>query len=352
MPPESVATPSPFSKKRFSEIDSLRAIACTLVILFHAGVSSPWLHKVLINTFGIGSVGVTLFFAISGFVIPDSLRGERWKGTKRFALRRFWRLYPPFWIALLLTWWIDARYEAARLPWDAIMLPSFGPFGSGFRHFWTLELELIFYLSIAVLFLVCGRLGWKVLLPGYLLLVILSLRNSLTRESLSHYEMMLVNLAVMFWGGLCREILRIDFSRWCWSAPRHGVSWARASALGLTTGALILVHFTKGIDLGWLVSVLGFLFWVVLTPVRITWLSHIGRWTYSTYLLHNLIITLARSKLSLPIFREISDIPLCFAGLCLLFSFIAGALAYRWIEQPSDRIGKQLTAKVPQLTIG
>jgi len=151
-----------------------------------------------------------MFFSISGFVIPDSLRGMRWQGIKTFSTRRFWRLYPPFWCALLLTWWIEPKSRARAWGWDAIMLPSLGGEAHGFGQFWTLEVELVFYLLVAALFFVFGRLGWKVLLPSYLALVILAVRKVLGPNAILDYDTMLPYLVVMFWGGLCREILRLD----------------------------------------------------------------------------------------------------------------------------------------------
>jgi len=349
------------SSKRFGEVDSLRAIACALVIIWHSlghaiqiqGHPSL-LYSILIDTFELGIIGVIMFFAISGFVIPDSLRGTRWQGVKAFSIRRFWRLYPPFWLALLLTFWRDKGMLVG--PWDAVMLPSLGIRGRAFFHFWTLEVELVFYLLIAVLFLVFGRLGWKVLVPGYLLLIALAVRNAIASDSVLDYDTMLPCIVVMFWGGLCREIFRFDFSRWQWVTPKRGVDWARSVALGFASGMtliVLLINYSavremtgRSYELAGFLSVLGFLFWVVLTPVKIRWLSHIGRWTYSTYLLHILTIKYTAKLISnFPGFAELPYASLLFIGLCLLGSFAVGALAYRWIEQPSDRIGKRLTLK-------
>jgi len=355
---EPPATPTPLPRKRFGELDSLRAIACGLVIIFHAGLWPAGLHYLLVNTLAVGTVGVVMFFSISGFLIPDSLRGTRWQAVKRFSIRRFWRLYPPFWISLLLTWWIDDEYllKKQKLSWDATMLPSIGASGHGFRHFWTLEVELIFYFLIATLFLIFGRLGWKVLLPVYLLLVALTVRKVTVPDAVINYDTMLPCLVVMFWGGLCREILRFDFSRFQWLAPKPGVNWARSSALGMVSGMTMIVllmsysairEIDLSFELAGVFGILGFLFWIILTPIRLDWLSHVGRWTYSTYLFHYLVIVIARSLLNMPKLEVPSLVPPFFTALCLLISFAVGSLAYRWIEQPSDQIGRQLTAKKP-----
>jgi len=352
--PKSSATATHFSWKRFSEIDSLRAIACALVVIAHARVWPPIFNDFLMDTLEIGAIGVVLFFAISGFVIPDTLRGMRLEGVKRFVIRRFWRLYPPYWIALLLTLWIEPSYGVGDWVWDGVMLPSLGSRGHSVAQFWTLEIELVFYLIIAGLFLIFGRLGWKVILLGYLLLLGLAVRKITTPDAVLDYDTMLPYLVVMFWGGICREILRFDFSVWQWLAPKRGINWARSTALGVSSGMTMIVLLMsysairgtgRSCELAGALGILAFLFGCLLTPIRAGWLASVGRWTYSTYLFHFLVIFSARSLLSMPKFEESSLVPPFFTALCFLISFSIGALSYRWLEQPSDQVGKRFTTR-------
>jgi len=356
MPPKFSAARPTLPNKRFTEVDSLRAIACALVIISHTGLWPIGLHQILIDTFEVGALGVVLFFAISGFVIPDSLRGTRWQGIKTFCTRRFWRLYPPFWGALLLTWCMESQYRARAWGWDAVMLPSLGVEGHGFSHFWTLEVELVFYILVAALFFIFGRLGWKVLLPSYLLLVVFVVRRIAVLGSALDYDTMLPYLVVMFWGGLCREMLRFDFSRWQWFSPKCGVDWARSATFGIVSGITTIVLLMgyssmrgtgRSYELAGLFGILGFLFWIILTPARLRLLAKVGCWTYSTYLLHGSVLFISRSIFDISFFRESYCIPPLFPILSLFVSFALGALAYRWVEQPSDQVGKQLAAKKP-----
>ncbi|KXU36172.1 hypothetical protein AXK12_03930 [Cephaloticoccus capnophilus] len=355
MPPEYPAARTILPKKRFGEVDSLRAIACALVVIAHARVWPPWLNDFLMDRVEIGAIGVVMFFAISGFVIPDTLRGMRLEGVKRFFIRRFWRLYPPFWVAFLLTLWIKPQYGVGDWIWDAVMLPSLGSRGHSIAQFWTLEIELVFYLAIAGLFLIFGHLGKKVLLLGYLLLLGLAVRKVTASDAVVDYDTMLPYLVVMFWGGICREIRRFDFYRYRWLTPKLGVNWARSSALGVVSGMTMIVLLMsysavrgtgRSCELAGALGILGFLLWVILTPVRIDWLSRIGRWTYSTYLFHFVVIFIARPLFNIPDFEVTSLVPPYFTALCFLVSFALGALVYRWIEQPSDHVGKQLTTKL------
>jgi len=290
-----------------------------------------------------------MFFAISGFVIPSSLKGTRWKGVKRFAIRRFWRLYPPLWGTLFLMYFGASEYrDPSQWLAQATMFPHY--LGSELiaPHFWTLEVELLFYTAV-------GMFGWRVLLPVYLLCGL-----SVIFPSGIGYRLQVEHLVVMFWGALCREILHVNFSRWTWLNPIRGVNWARAVVLGLLTGFLTsrpLVTITFGLyeqdysavkgELALTCAALGFIFWVVFTPVRIDWLSRIGRWTYSTYLLHWGVMIVALRVTHFFSIKEPTSVPMLFASIVIAASFAVGAVAYRWIEQPSDRIGKWLTRSKP-----
>jgi len=308
----------------------------------------------------MGRLGVLMFFAISGFVIPSSLRGMRWEGFKIFAIRRFWRLYPPFWVVLTLSIACFPEHYGqlgwTRLTWDVVMLPSLAR-PEAWTHFWTLEVELIFYVLVAGLFLSFGRIGGWVTFFAYILIGGLAAPYFLIYPIF--WNSLYPHLAVMFWGAACREILNTDISRF----PLLNFNGkGRAVLIGLVTGPLIsggsiLVY--KGITMGpeWgaslrelgitlIVAILGFLFWVVVTrPVQVGWLSIAGRWTYSTYLLHTIVlwgaVNLTRFFGGMWLGKPMP----VYAAAVLVPCFAVGAVAYRWIEQPSDKMGKRLVAK-------
>lgn len=234
------------------------------------------------------------------------------------------------------------------------MLPSIGPGKTSFLHFWTLEVELLFYIAVALLFFTFGRLRREVLFAAYISTGLCILYKGFLSGVM--FKSPLLAFLMMFWGALCRSFLYFKFYRWSWLAPVKGVDWARSVMFGLLTAPLVfrpIVHFflphLGGDRPNWLrlVSVFaafGFLFWVVFKPVRIGWLSSVGRWTYSTYLLHLVVIMAVHWVGQFPFFSGLYRIPLFFTFLVLIISFAVGAVAYRWIEQPSDAIGKRLAA--------
>ena len=84
---------------RNKRLDILRCVAILMVIAHHSN-SFPILTKV-------GWVGVDLFFVLSGFLISGLLYSEFKKrqtiSVGRFFIRRGLKIYPAFYILLLLT---------------------------------------------------------------------------------------------------------------------------------------------------------------------------------------------------------------------------------------------------------
>lgn len=112
------------NNERLTSLDGLRGLAaCAVAFFVHASViSSNVLTGTRINVLNIaypfplnriaeaisdfGAVGVDLFFVISGFVFCLIYRrsiSERRITLKKFALMRFSRLYPAYWLALVVA---------------------------------------------------------------------------------------------------------------------------------------------------------------------------------------------------------------------------------------------------------
>src|SRR4051812_42000734 len=88
-------------------LDGLRAYAILLVILSHLALADvpPWL-KATFHFWNAGTVGVRLFFLLSGFLITTILKKELERNGKinfkKFFIRRILRIFPAFYFYLII----------------------------------------------------------------------------------------------------------------------------------------------------------------------------------------------------------------------------------------------------------
>lgn len=180
---------------RYTLLDLWRGVAALMVVFFHAsGYALPhhaddvsfdevaW-PLVILSRF---SIGVTLFFVISGYCIvataDSSLR--RGRGLGNFAIRRLRRIYPPFWASLAFVALVSFAYDYANPDspiWPQGLRPSewftnitlthtwlpnlFGTYCRAINGVsWSLCYEEQFYLVCGLSMLICPRRF--ILIPG------------------------------------------------------------------------------------------------------------------------------------------------------------------------------------------
>lgn len=143
--------------KRFNELDALRGLAALMVVFFHFTWGRPDSHV----NFNVGNMGVELFFIISGFVIFMSL--SQIQTGAEFIISRFCRLYPTYWASLTFTFiLINIYYHYTIIDFPKLTLTDYLVNLSMFQFFfsvpnvdesyWTLTIELLFYLFMFLLF--------------------------------------------------------------------------------------------------------------------------------------------------------------------------------------------------------
>jgi peptidoglycan/LPS O-acetylase OafA/YrhL len=95
---------------RYRTLDAWRGLACVMVVIHHAGYALEWseagyawLRWLAVLVVRRMSLGVALFFVISGYCIAASVEANARRGDAPlvFLSRRIWRIYPPYWVALL-----------------------------------------------------------------------------------------------------------------------------------------------------------------------------------------------------------------------------------------------------------
>lgn len=92
------------AKARLEEIDGLRGIAAMVVLVYHYlfVYNNLYGHSFFVpEIIRYGQYGVHLFFMVSGFVIFWTVSNSN--RDLDFFWSRFSRLYPVFWVSVLLT---------------------------------------------------------------------------------------------------------------------------------------------------------------------------------------------------------------------------------------------------------
>ncbi len=312
------------NKGRIAQIDALRGIAALLVLWLHVAetfVKVPeirargtWLHEV-IQYVDLGRLGISLFFAISGFVICQSIRGHRITGTRKFIIRRVMRLYPAFWVSLIfgtvVLWiWSGRSVDLYTLIANATMVPALLNAELIIGLYWTLELELFFYFLVAILFI--RGLLHRIQVLLFLAVICLALFGvfmfvPILSPSYLAWKTMPYHLSIMLWGVLFRY----------WYDDRHKtiLLWGNcielrrilgfySAALCMVAGAGILGSFlADGWDylsdgVAYLLTFMIFWLGVVKYPVENRLFAWLGTISYSIYLFHPVVLVALKRLLS------------------------------------------------------
>jgi peptidoglycan/LPS O-acetylase OafA/YrhL len=272
------------SSKHIGILDPMRGVAALAVVLFHfSGMLLPSITpNALTDPLWAGKLGVQFFFVISGFVIPYALfrSGYTLKGFWTFMGRRFVRIAPPAYIALLpmivlhyLAVYFTGRgiegsdypgLNAASILGNLAFIPEY--IGSAYFNFvyWTLTVEFEFYIVIALVFplIAQGSPNWRI---AAVLLGILALAAVLPEPKFMQHAMYFVLGVVVF--------------LWQWTTADRTMLGAVA-ALAAAEGFLI---GTPGAAPASLLAAL-----IIFS--RTTWRSAptdwLGRISYSLYITH------------------------------------------------------------------
>ena len=124
---------------RSNLLDTIRAIAVTMVVLFHVATRYPMesLDIVARQFLRYGFLGVDIFYPLSGFLITRFLLGHAERGSiKAFFLRRVFRIVPLYLVAVTIFFIAAAACftrSSPRLERWVLDLPKIGPAISDYR---------------------------------------------------------------------------------------------------------------------------------------------------------------------------------------------------------------------------
>jgi peptidoglycan/LPS O-acetylase OafA/YrhL len=169
----------------FPNLDSVRALACLAVFICHCfdylnnrqlSAGESWMYVHVID--GMGPMGVSLFFVLSGFLITYLLLRE--KDARQtihvgfFYMKRILRIWPLFFLVVIVGFFIlpvvtgkyDSQITSNHLPWFLTFTNNFDRIHSGFIGtgnndslgvLWSVAVEEQFYLLWPLVILLCSK---------------------------------------------------------------------------------------------------------------------------------------------------------------------------------------------------
>jgi peptidoglycan/LPS O-acetylase OafA/YrhL len=341
-------------------IDSLRGLAAMWVVFFHAcagqhiGVLLSALPTFVRDFMTHGDLGVQIFFVLSGFVIAHSMASNNvtFRYAGRFLLRRSLRLDPPYWASMVLVvvlGLVSSRAVAGKI----FVVPSVGRVLAHVFYlqellgvpplntiYWTLCLEVQFYVSFCLLMIIATRLRprlgreaafYATVLPAAAIANLWALHvEPFDVRGLFLSEWHLFLAGVLIWAAIAQPTARWIF----WIAAGDLVLLALSAlifrsvttAAGTLTAVSILVAGRCG----------GLSTWLGARP-----LQFLGRVSYSLYLVHN-PITGAAFRIG---YRFVNHgatsegiLFLVVVGVCVAVAY----LLYLTVEKPSLMLSRRV----------
>lgn len=337
--------PSVQTQQRLDFIDGLRFIATGSVLVQHLFDRTD--ASVIFHYFSPGIFGVVLFFFVSGFIIPHSVR----KGfdSDAFVINRIFRIFPAYLVVLAVLLLLGASGIA---PWsdqiqnvgaggllaNILLVPEYVGAPQLLGVTWTLPIEFAWYGLCALIFAMGGsRWAFAASLAYSLAVIILALasfgfgiRAPLGRVSLINAALLGYVYYLWFTGvASSRQLNLATFS------------FAVSLAIALWIAFGHFAHPTTGAHdalLAWSAALAVFAAVVALPSVRGSRLltrgvsRTSGRISYSIYLSHPIFIDLL-----LPT-NNLFVLAVGASSLTIVFS----VLMYKWVEQPGVSVGHAL----------
>ncbi|MBV8782144.1 MAG: acyltransferase [Phycisphaerae bacterium] len=312
LPPVAMATK--VSGQRFHQLDGLRALAATLVVVHHLCTASLATtlaakgHAFLANAIATTTAsGVELFFVLSGvLLLRPYVRSGRPMQPGRYLYARVRRLWPPYLMAWLLagasvflvarfpTWWT----RGASLPQFSWFdwISQLGIVYTGNHAFsfawWSLSVEALFYLIVplfvGLIFLLKPSRSAMVAVFALTVAAAVLMTSQFDGVLGQHWwpVQRFITYASCFAAGVA--MAQFDFGdRWGWSAILIGIPYCM----------IAFAHPKLNVHVGWGLVYFGLVavalngkstlsHWLARRPL--VWL---GERSYSLFLVHYAVIT-------------------------------------------------------------
>ncbi|MGP6175321.1 acyltransferase family protein [Corynebacterium sp. A21] len=358
-------------------LEGLRAVAALGVLLTHVafqtGMDPASFPGDILARFDFF---VPVFFALSAFLLWRRHRRDfaEGYGVGRYYLNRLGRIFPAYLVLVVAV--LLLLPEAAGVSWQVALTNLFmvqlyypDALAPGLTHLWSLVVEMAFYLAMPLLGLAIGaRARWVRLstiavlgLAGFgwpWLGFVVSSGNA--ESGLPNLQIFPFSYLAWFAVGLLAaelegrvpatvdKLLRVRVLWWglallsAWVAgqewfgplglehPSPGEFNLRVIA-GTVFAACVVVPYALAPGSKWL---------------EVWWMQALGRWSYSIFLWHLAVLTVAFPILGMNLFSgSLVDFAVMSVFVAVV-SVVVSAASYVLVEEPARKLVRELSAKV------
>jgi peptidoglycan/LPS O-acetylase OafA/YrhL len=357
---------------RYLELDALRGIAAFLVVINHLGFMFSYKPFWLLLPLFAGHESVILFFLLSGFVLSLPFWNKGRNGPySSYLLRRFFRIYVPFAVALVTAAICAHFFLFSKLPlggwfrvsWQSALTPSLlasqfllAPTGQLNTAFWSLRYEVQLSIVFPMLLLLIRRIGSLasliVALAMSLLLTLRMFVNILDfhwcLETIQYGSIFVVGAVL----GQNRVILH---QHWQCASRFSRIVFGGSAALLFFYGVPVLWHLHRldhffgeiAIMLGACGVILVSMFSQnIRNALRSRVPEFLGRISFSLYLTHATVMFTLVNLL----YGKMSN--LAISGIAVVVSLGVGYVFCLVVEEPALRLGKRLGTRKISAQVG
>ncbi|MDF0578925.1 acyltransferase family protein [Bradyrhizobium yuanmingense] len=344
--------------KRLAFIDTLRGIAVLAVLVQHVfevilekhptGVYYGPLHDIFGYYMNFGRFGVVLFFFVSGFVIPFSFPDSA-TPVRDFTISRFFRLYPAYWasivVGLVSVQLLDSKsFPLGQIAANVTMLQTFVNVPNLWVFYWTLAIELLFYVGCTILFAMglLNRRFTAVTIVVAAALVGTTAALFIESRAVSSVMEVGLNLSAMFLGKIIRDTVIGGKLRWTHVTVCTLLYAVFAATLSdRRFGGVYQENFFYSYSIGsaYICAAVVFIGFAVFGE-RMAWrpMAFVGVISYSVYLMSPFAIVYVHRLV------WFGDGPLgwsIFLVVILALSILVSWMTYTFIEKPSISFGQR-----------
>ena len=322
------------SSSRLESVEVLRGLAAFAVMWFHFTLDTGnGISPLLAASGSYGWLGVSLFFVVSGFILPFAMHAGGYRFPEKlgtFVVKRLVRLEPPYLVSVLLAAGPVYLFSVASghpSP-DPLQTPErlFQHIGylNGFFAtpwvnpvYWSLAIEIQFYLLLALLYpLFLGTAKTRAATLALFLVSAFLIPSDLL---VFHWAPLFAIGIVTFWAGA-------------------GMLSARGYVIALLASATAAI-VTLGLDQA-MAGTLGALFIRFVQMPRVAVLSFLGSISYSIYLLH--IPVWKKVGQYLPPFSSPLGDQLINLVIVIAVTLAAAFVLHVTVERPCQRLSAKL----------